>query len=50
MLGGVFAGLWIVPADDVRKLLSILSLCLIGLVLAVFVGTALAFMFKKLSE
>lgn len=50
MLGGAFAGLWTMSADDVRKLLSIISLCLIGLVIATFVGTALALMFKKLSE
>ncbi len=50
MLGGVFAGLWTVPAVDVGKLLSLISLCLIGLVIAAFVGTALALMLKKLSE
>ena len=32
------------------KLLSLISLCLIGLVIAALVGTALALMLKKLSE
>ena len=50
MLGGVSAGLWTMPAVDVGKLLSLISLCLIGLVIAAFVGIALALMFKKLSE
>ena len=49
-LGAVFACLWTVPAVDVGKLLSLISLSLIGLVIAAFFGSALALMLKKLSQ